>query len=74
MGARRTSATIVGDTRERKVVKRTSVWNPVEQRLFGLVSIAEGLLTLVLGKYAPSLVYRVALWGAQRAHRRSLNA
>lgn len=58
--------------RQRK--ERTSVWNPVEQRLFGLVSIAEGLLTLVLGKYAPALTYRVALWGAYRSHRRSLNA
>lgn len=50
--------------------ERTSIFNPVEQRLYGLVFIATGIVMVFRGKNAPNWTLRYALWGAQRAHNR----
>lgn len=51
---------------------RTSVFNPVEQRLYGLVFIATGIVMIFRGKNAPNWTLKVALWGAQRAYNREM--
>lgn len=54
--------------------KRQSVFNPFEQRVFGLVKIAEGIVTVIVGtKRAPSWELDMARWGARRAGRRALS-
>lgn len=52
------------------MAERNSVFNPVEQRAYGAVFIAQGIAMLALGKYTPPLTYKVAVWGAKRASRR----
>lgn len=47
-----------------------TVFNPIEQRVYGLVFIAQGIVTVIAGKYGPSWTLRYALWGAQKALRK----
>lgn len=48
-----------------------TIFNPVEQRVYGLVQIATGVVCLIAGaKRTPSWTLAYALRGAQRAHQR----
>lgn len=44
-----------------------SVFNFWEQRLFGLITIAQGIVMIIMGKYAPSWTLKYAMYGAMKA-------
>lgn len=52
---------------------RRTVFNPLEQRLYGLVHIAQGIVMVMVGKYGPSWTLRYSMWGSRKYHRKAMD-
>lgn len=64
---------MIRSERIRRYVERRqrSVFGPFEQRVYGLIQVAQGVVTMVVGKYGPSWTLKYAMWGATRRNRKT---